>query len=53
MIKKLLEKLNLIKPQKPKLVISDVIGCNHPGVNNTTNKCIVCGKDWDKDLGKL
>jgi hypothetical protein len=25
MIKRLLEKLNLIKPQKPKLVISDVI----------------------------
>ena len=30
MIKRLLEKLNLIKPQKPKLVISDVINsCPH------------------------
>ena len=28
MIKRLLEKLNLIKPQKPKLVISDVIDSN-------------------------
>ena len=53
MIKRLLEKLKLIKPQNPKLVISDVIGCIHPAVNNTTNKCIICGKDWNKDLGKL
>jgi L-asparaginase len=24
------------------------IGCEHPGVNNTTNKCISCGKPWDE-----
>ncbi len=30
-----------------------VIGCTHPAVNNTTNKCIGCGKDWSKDLGRL
>lgn len=31
MIKRLLEKLNLIKPQKSKLVISDVISCSCDG----------------------
>ena len=43
---------NLFKRRK-QLNISVVIGCSHPGVNNTTNKCIGCGKDWNKDLGKL
>jgi hypothetical protein len=26
-----------------------IIGCSHPGVNNTTNRCIGCGKLW-KDI---
>jgi hypothetical protein len=36
MIKRLLEKLNLIKTQKPKLVISDIISCS------CSNGIIVC-----------
>ncbi len=35
------------------LRLHDVIGCSHPAVNNTTNKCVGCGKDWSKDLGRL
>ena len=35
------------------LNIDLVLGCTHPAVNNTTNKCVGCGKDWSKDLGKL
>ena len=49
MIKRLLEKLNLIKPQKPKLVISDVISCSCyngiivcPGCDGEQSKFGIC-----------
>jgi hypothetical protein len=45
MIKRLLEKLNLIKPQKPKLVISDVISCS---CNNGVIVCPGCDGEQSK-----
>ncbi len=33
--------------------VAKEMGCDHPGVDNTTNKCIDCGKPWKEVEAEL